>query len=207
MMKIIDISWPLISGITTYKNKEDFVAYPLKEWQKDGFRESRLVCGAHVGTHIDAPSHFIQDGVSIDSISLNQLCGPCIVLDMTQVKDAITAQDLEKHELKAPRVLFKTRNSKLAPIDPFDPDFIYLDASGAAYLQAKKIVAVGIDYLGIERQQQDHPTHRSLFNAGIVIIEGLRLTDVEPGLYTLICLPLALVGVEAAPARAVLLPA
>jgi arylformamidase len=202
-MNIIDISWPLVSGMTTYKNREDFNLYPTKLWEKDKARESRLVCSTHVGTHVDAPAHFIKDGVSIEDVPLGSLCGVCVVLDMQQVETAITQRDLEGQEL-ASRVLFKTRNSQRASVDPFDPAFVYLDASAALYLKEREVQCVGIDYLGIERNQPDHPTHKILLESNIAIIEGLRLEHVQPGAYTLLCLPLALVGSEAAPARAVL---
>lgn len=207
LMTILDISWPLISGMTTYKNKDDFVVYPAKEWDKDQVRESRIVCGAHTGTHIDAPAHFLQDGVCTDSINLEKMCGPCVVLDLVHVAEAITADDLALCDITSSRVLLKTRNSQLAAIDPFDPHFVYLAQSGALYLRDKGVICVGIDYLGIERNQPDHTTHILLLEHGIALIEGLRLAHINQGNYTLICLPLALVGVEAAPARAVLLPA
>ena len=82
---------------------------------------------------------------------------------------------------------------------------MYLEASGAAYLAEKKVKAVGIDYLGIEHSQPGHPTHENLLNADIVVIEGLRLHHVQPGSYFFVCLPLNMIGTEAAPARAILM--
>ncbi len=102
-------------------------------------------------------------------------------------------------------IFFKTRNSFHSSTDRFDPDFIYLQAEAAAVLATYPISAVGIDYLGIERGQQGHPTHRALLSKGIAIIEGLRLAHVRPGAYTAICMPLAVVGLEAAPARVILI--
>lgn len=204
-MTIIDISWPLISGMTTYKNREDFTLYPTKVWEGHGVRESRIVCSAHAGTHVDAPAHFLEKGAFVESVALEHLCGPCTVIDVMQVKDCITREHLEACVLDTQRVLLKTRNSQLASIDPFDAQFVYLDRSGALYLRDQGVITVGIDYLGIERNQPDHATHTILLESGIALIEGLRLAEVKPGTYTLICLPLALVGAEAAPARAVLL--
>ena len=76
---------------------------------------------------------------------------------------------------------------------------------GAAYLAQQKIKAVGIDYLGIERNQPDHATHTILMEANIGILEGLRLAAVQPRYYTLIALGLYTIGLEAAPVRAVLI--
>ncbi len=204
-MTIIDISWPLVSGMTTYKNREDFTLYPTKVWETHQVRESRIVCSAHAGTHVDAPAHFLPEEGYVDSVPLERLCGPCVVLDVSNVTNAISKEHLERCTLWSSRVLLKTRNSLLASVDPFDPHFVYLDKSGASYLRDKGVITVGIDYLGIERDQPDHATHTILLSNGVALIEGLRLANVTEGKYTLMCLPLALIGAEAAPARAVLL--
>lgn len=201
---IIDISWPLQEGMTTYKNRDDFSVVHTKTWQTDGYRESRILCGAHVGTHVDAPSHFLQQGSGIDKVSLDLLIGPCAVIDVTYARGAITKEDLLKISFSNTRVLLKTKNSKHGVSDPFDADFVYISESAAHYLKDQGVTCVGLDYLGIERDQPGQPTHKTLLNAGIAVIEGLRLDHVPAGNYTLICLPLAIVGLDAAPARAVL---
>lgn len=203
-MKIYDISWPLFEGMTTYKDRGVFKCEEPKSWEKDQSRESLITMGSHIGTHIDAPAHFQDKGKTIDQLDLTKLMGPCKVIDLTSVTERITAEDLKKHEL-APRVLLKTRNSEFKADDTFNPDFIYVDKTGAKYLVEQGVVCVGIDYLGIETKQPDHETHQQLFEHEIVIIEGLRLKDIEPGTYFLSCMPLELVGAEAAPARAVLI--
>lgn len=204
-MKIIDISWPISLDMTAYKDRKVVSFNYTKTFERDQVRESTITLGSHSGTHIDAPSHFLAEGISIHQMPLDATCGPCIVLDCTNVTEAITEADLQEHTIEqGARVLLKTRNSALDAAAPFAYDFIYLAASGAAYLASKKIKAVGIDYLGIERQQPDHATHETLMRAGITIIEGLRLANVNSGSYVLWCLPLAVQGLEAAPARAVL---
>jgi arylformamidase len=201
---IIDISWPLQEGMTTYKNRDDFGIAHTKTWQEDGYRESRITCGVHAGTHVDAPSHFLESGTNSDELQLHTLMGPCTVLDVTHVNDAISKEDLITLPLSNSRVLFKTKNSLRSATDTFNDQFIYINESAARYLKEQGVICVGIDYLGIERNQPGHPTHKTLLGAGITVVEGLRLTHVSAGQYTLICLPLALVGLDAAPARAVL---
>jgi arylformamidase len=250
---MIDISWPLSQDTTTYKETDDrrVHLHAFREWSDETpARESGLRMGLHSGTHIDAPSHFIKDGVTIDHIPLDQLSGKCVVLDLTSIEhEGISEVDLERAFMQAHIgnrktdrdkseesrqsgstsssgqaetdregkgeedviVLFKTRNSELSPTAPFTPTFVYLTAAGAKFLTERQdIKAVGIDYLSIEnsRYQPDHATHNTLLGnkpRSIAIIEGLRLAHVSPGVYQLICLPLALVGTEGAPARAVLL--
>lgn len=205
-MKIYDISWPISSATTGYKDKKVVNFEPVKSFDNDGVRETNITISSHTGTHIDAPSHFLRDGKTIDALDLSQVIGRCKVFDMSTVADGITRDHLENLDIQAGDiVLFKTANSATQPTDKFTPHFIYLTFSGAQCLVERKVRAVGIDYLGIERSQPDHITHHELFTHNITIIEGLRLTAVKEGKYFLCCLPLYAIGIEAAPARAVLI--
>jgi len=205
-MHIIDISWPISSEMTAYKNKKTVQITAIKNFYSDGVRESIFSCNVHSGTHVDAPAHFLKDGKTIDAVLLSALVGSCKVLDFTRVSGAITQTDLQQYTINSgDRILLKTTNSALSATAPFEPEFVYLDKSAAQYLAGKKIAAVGIDYLGIERAQPAHETHTMLMNAGIAIIEGLRLQLVNPGNnYILYCLPIHLLQSDAAPARAIL---
>lgn len=204
-MKVYDISWPIMPGITEYKNKESVSFTENKNFDQDKVRDSSICLNSHTGTHVDAPSHFIKDGKTIDQISLDRLIGPAQVLDLMTVTDAITSKDLERYEIEPGMIiLLRTANSGLNFTDQYNPDFIYLDPSGARYLAQKQVKAVGLDYLGIERGDPDHETHITLMHADIAIIEGLRLAHVPAGEYFMVCLPLSIVGLEAAPARAIL---
>lgn len=205
-MKVYDISWPISPEMTAYKDKKTVTFTQNKSFEKDGFYESTFAMSAHSGTHTDAPLHFQRDGATIDQLDLSQVIGKCKVFDMSAVTDGITQDHLENLDIQPHDIiLFKTSNSALQPTDKFNPQFIFLEASGAQYLVQRKVKAVGIDYLGIERGQQGHLTHNLLFKHNIVIIEGLRLGAIKQGSYFLCCLPLVLVGLEAAPARAVLI--
>jgi len=205
-MKIIDISWPISKATTGYKDKNIVQFEDTKSFVQDGARETKITLSSHTGTHIDAPSHFLKDGKTIDEMHLDRFIGSCKVLDMMAVMERITRdwlqdQDIQENDI----ILFKTQNSATSATDLFTPHFIYLEVSGAEYLVEKKVKAVGIDYLGIEHSQHGHLTHLALMHADITIIEGLRLGHVEPGTYQFICLPLYVVGLEAAPARAILM--
>lgn len=207
MMNIIDISWPISQATTGYKDKSVVNFDAVKNFNTDGARETTITVSAHTGTHIDAPSHFLKEGKTIDEIALERFVGDCIVLDMTTCAERITRDCLIAHDdvIKQDSiVLLRTTNSDQAPTDKFNPHFVYLDTSGALYLAEKKVAVVGIDYLGIERSQPGHPTHETLMNHDVSIIEGLRLGHVKAGNYFFVCLPLYVIGLEAAPARAVL---
>jgi len=208
-MHIYDISWPISEVTTGYKDKQLIQFLETKSFSKDGVRESEIKIGSHSGTHVDAPSHFLRDGKTIDQITLDRLIGRCKVLDLTGITgDAITYDDLVIHDeqiFEGDIIALKTTNSALEIFGTFNSNFVYLHESGAHYFAQKKVKAVGIDYLGIERLQPDHITHTTLMHADIVVIEGLRLGHVPGGTYLIVCLPLFVLGTEAAPARAILI--
>ncbi len=192
--------------MTSYKNNKPVTFTQEKNFPDDLVRDSKITLNSHTGTHIDAPSHFLADGANIEATPLQNLVGPCRVLDLTNLDSKITSIDLEPFNIQSNEILLlKTKNSLLGNTDPFIPNFVYLDKTGAQFLANKKIKTVGIDYLGIEREQPNHETHCILLEQRITIIEGLRLRGAMGGVnYVLFCLPLALQGLEAAPARAIL---
>ncbi len=160
-----------------------------------------LRIGAHTGTHVDAPRHFLADGTTTEAIAPDALIGPAFVADATAATcldgAAIAALDVPAGTV---RLLLKTRNSELWARDDFAPGHLRLDASGAQAVLAMGPALIGIDYLSIG----DEAAHRMLLGAGIVPLEGLDLRGVEPGPYRLICTALRIIGSDGAPARAFL---
>ncbi len=202
MKNIIDISMEISPEIAVYMNRENMkpVFTNLNNHQKSDVYQTQITINLHTGTHIDAPLHMIKGGKDSEIID-NQICS-CRVLDLTDVKEKITDKDLKDHAIKENEfLLFKTQNS-------FgrrgSSEFIYLTEEGAKYLIDKNIRGVGIDALGIERAQSGHPTHKILLEKEITLVEGLDLKNVNSAEYTLILLPLKINGVEAVPAKAVL---
>jgi arylformamidase len=169
---------------------------------------SRLAFGVHVGTHVDAPLHFVPGGRSVESIPLKRLIGRAYVVHLGKAS-VIDARVLEKAGIppRTKRVLFRTQNSGFwGSRDPkFRKDFVAVDASGAEWLVRRGVHLVGVDYLSVAPFENGTPTHRILLEAGVVVLEGLDLREVRQGRYTLYCLPLKLVGCEGAPARAILI--
>lgn len=161
---------------------------------------TKITLGSHTGTHIDAPSHIDPSGSSTAQYQLDQLCGPCEVIDATSVDRVILAADLPA--TTTPRVLIKTKNSAL-PIDEFDPDFIALSDTAAQELIQRDVKLVGIDGWSIKKKGVRDNVHKLLLDAGIIIVEGMYLHGVNAGKYELLCLPLA-VDLDGAPARVVL---
>ncbi len=167
---------------------------------------SEFSASAHTGTHMDAPRHYLPDGAGIESFPVSAGVGPARVIAIHDA-EAIGVEELKPYRLaKGERVLFKTRNSLQAwSASTFQERFVHIPAKTAEYLADCAIQTVGVDYLSVGGYEIDGPeTHRALLKAGIWIIEGLNLKDVEPGDYELICLPLKLLGSDGAPARAIL---
>lgn len=167
---------------------------------------SQFSTTAHIGTHMDAPRHFLQGAAGMESLPLDAVIGPARVIPIHDT-EAIRVAELEPHGLmKGERVLFKTRNSDICwTSDHFQSKFIYIPPETAQYLVERGVQTVGIDYLSVDAfDSPGAPTHRILLKAGVWIIEGLMLGHVEPSLYDLICLPLKIVGGDGAPARAAL---
>lgn len=168
---------------------------------------SAFSLGAHSGTHIDAPMHFIRDGAPVDKVPLDALIGPARVIDIADAVQAIDATELERHQWKgAERVLFRTRSARhswmSSPV--FHHDFAYVAPDAAQLMANAGVKLVGIDYISAEEYGAKAPrTHQILLGKGIPIVEGLMLDSVSAGDYDLIVLPLKVAGHEAAPARAV----
>lgn len=169
---------------------------------------TRMAMSAHTGTHIDAPYHFILDGICVDQVPVDVLTGRAYVLHLPDV-DLITAAVLEAASLppRTRRVLFRTRNSDcwVRRESDFRTDYVALSADGADYLVNRGVKLVGVDYLSIAPFDKVIPTHKILLEAGIIIVEGLDLSQISQGRYTFYCLPLKLAGADGAPARAILI--
>ncbi|MGG3737952.1 cyclase family protein [Aeribacillus pallidus] len=201
-MKIYDVTAPIFEGMPVYKNKEEKQP-KITTVTNAHVTESRISLDVHTGTHVDAPLHMMNDGETIETIGIEKLVRPCKVFDLTHVEEKITKKDIESLPIEnGDFVLFKTKNSF---DEQFNFEFIYVAEDAAAYLAEKEIAGVGIDALGIERAQPGHPTHQTLMKNGVIIIEGLRLKDVEANTYFMVAAPLKLVGTDAAPARILLL--
>lgn len=206
-MKIIDISLPLNNQTIVYpRNVPVSVSIHQKMPEASSFLSS-ITFGSHSGTHVDAPAHVIPGAITLEKIPLENFIGQCRVLDFSkEIGEAVTRQMLAKKSIKkSERVLLKTRNS-LRGFEKFYEDYVYLDGDAADYLASLDVLVVGIDSLSVKKRgSTDNRPHLSLLSKNIPIIEGLDMSLVSEGEYELYCLPLRFMGIEAAPARAVLI--
>lgn len=208
-MRIYDISLTISPSLPVWPGDPNvFLERVSKIEEGANANVSQITMGVHTGTHIDAPFHFLPDGKTVEALQINLLTGRAYVLHLPEV-DVITKTVLESAQIppRTRRVLFKTRNSDLwlRQVPDFQTDFVGLSADGAEYLVSRGVKLVGIDYLSVAPYKKSRPTHEILLNAGVVIVEGLDLSAVSHGRYTLVCLPLKLAGSDGAPARAILI--
>jgi arylformamidase len=207
MRRLIDVSLGIADGGLVYPGNPPIRVAPHQRIAEgDGANVSRIELGSHTATHVDAPWHFLDDGATVDQLALERLVGPARVLGAPDDLVEIDAAWLRTQPLDgAERVLFRTRNSSFNAEREFVRDYTHLTGDGAEYLVERGVVLVGVDYLSVERfRSGHHRAHLALLRAGVVIVEGLALGHVAPGDYELFCLPLKLVGLDGAPARAVL---
>lgn len=203
-MPLYDVSLPIREGMVTYAGEPG----PKLEFTSrisDGAEAnlSTLSLGSHTGTHVDAPSHFLDGHATVDQLPIDALCGPAFLLEYAGLEH-VTAAALEAAGLPADtqRLLLKTSNGRFWDDSAFHTDFIGLAEDAARWLVERHVRLVGIDYLSIERfRAPGHPVHKLLLGAGIVVVEGLDLRRVRAGRYHMVCAPLNVAGAEGAPAR------
>lgn len=206
-MKILDISRRISPATPVWPGGDRFSRRWTKRWSEHGVNESTIVMNSHTATHVDAPLHFIEDGKALHEIDLKRFIGPAVVLEDSKV-ETIGSDFLEHAELPSgcKRLLLKTRNSaQIVDDGEFDEHYIALAPSAATWIVECGIELVGIDGFSIQKfQETTNETHRTLLGAGVVILEGLNLSRVAPGRYTLIALPMNIHGAEGGPVRVIL---
>jgi arylformamidase len=210
-MPIYDVTVPLSNDLPGWPGDPEI---QIRDWRTlshgDGANVSMLNFSAHTGTHVDAPAHFIEGAAKVEMLPLEVLIGEAQVIEVPDGYHAIDEEFVSANCAPGTtRLLFKTRNSAFwnEPKLEFRTDFTYLDLNAATTLVQQGAKLIGIDYLSIEKfSQENHETHHALLSRGVIILEGLNLSDVPAGEYELICLPLRLRSNkgDGAPARVVL---
>jgi arylformamidase len=207
-MTIYDISLPVSEALVVWPGDPPVrITQPAHLDRGDPYTVSRLELGAHTGTHVDAPAHFIGGGAGVDRLPLDLLVGPARVVHVPEAR-ALTPQVLEGLSIppNTERLLFRTRNSeRWGREGGFWEEYVGVPEAGARWLVARGVRLVGIDYLSISPYDDLLPPHHTLLGAGVIVVEGLDLRGIAPGAYQLVCLPLKLVGGDGAPARAILI--
>lgn len=210
-MRIYDVSVPISTGTPTYPGDPGI---EITAWASikrgDAANVTLLHMGAHTGTHVDAPAHFIEGAGRVGALPLEVLVGRAVVFEIPAEVHAIEARHLRTQDWRGTeRVLFKTRNSQFwaDTTQGFRTDYTYIAPDAARLLVESGVWLVGVDYLSVEAfKPERYETHEVLLSSGVVIVEGLDLREIAAGVYELICLPLKIAGGsgDGAPARAIL---
>jgi arylformamidase len=207
-MRVHDISLSIGPGLPIWPTSEGFrVRSVMRLAAGDPANVSVVEMDVHTGTHVEAPLHFLDDGAPLDRVPVERFVGEARVARVDG--DEVTAAALDALDIGAdpPRLLIRTANSArwARGWGPFDPVYVALTADAAQWIVDRGFELIGLDHLSIQRYEDGPETHRILMRAGVTILEGLNLAAVEPGTYILVAAPIRLTGIEAAPARALLL--
>lgn len=202
----LDVTRPLRNGMIHWPGDVPF------QWRRVGHivgpgtsNLSEIHTSVHIGTHIDAPLHFIPDGADVDQIPLGKLCGPAHVVWIPDDRRAETADLKAAGILRGARVLLRTAGERPWNQSAFDRGFVGISLDAADWLVRNETPVVGIDSPSVDpHNSEDWAVHRCLLSAGIVIVEGLDLSAVEPGRYEMVALPLRIPGSDGSPARVIL---
>jgi len=210
-VRLLDVTVPVRAGMPAYPGEAAPRFHLIKSLARGDIADvSGVAMALHSGTHVDAPNHFLAGAAGVEALPLDVLVGPCRVIDV-DADVHVGAADLARAlgDERPERILVRTRNSRSRPAcwdrPAFYPDFAALAVDGAHWLVGRGTRLVGIDYLSVEPFGAPEPaTHLVLLTAGVVIVEGLDLRDVDAGSYELLCLPLPMTGRDGSPARVVL---
>ena len=202
-MRIIDISMDLNENTIVWVNDAKPKLIPLARKPEASVNFTWLDFGSHAGTHIDAPFYLFNEKWKSDEIPFEVLMGECQIIDLTNVEDVIQVEDLKIHNIFCDRVLLKTKNS-YDLMEKYNPKHIALSKDSAIYLRDLGIKLIGFDYQSFERNG-DVEIHRIFMEQNIVALDNLRLKNTQEKVYKLICLPIKVIGIDAAPSRAILI--
>lgn len=203
-MMYYDVSMPIHKDMQVYKNKPEkrpLLSYTINK-TPHFVSETSISMNLHTGTHLDFPRHMIEGGLQSTHFDPMTFHRSVKVFDLTHINDEIKKEDLISFDIQSQDMIFlKTKNSLQ---ETFNFDFVYLGLGAANYLANKGVFAIGIDALGIERNDPMHQTHHILMSQNIWIIEGLRLKDVSQKTYHCIALPIYILESDALPLRVIL---
>ena len=206
LREIHDISYELSNQSVVYPGDPPYRSAVFACIDDKGFAMSEVAMNTHMGTHWDPPIHIIKGAASIDQIPLDRFIGPARIVEIDPETDCIEPKHLKQLRLKKGScLLFKTKNSRLLKEPAFRNDYTYISPEAAEYLSKTGIKVIGLDYFTIEGlQYPEFPAHRTLLERGVLILEAIDLSNIEPGDYNLIALPLKIKDGDGSPTRAVL---
>lgn len=209
-MIIKDLSQPFMNGMPHASTIPAPRFEQVKSIQRDGLSVTQLSVASHVGTHLDAPCHFIEGGVSIDEVAPSMLIGPAVLVSVEKdFEDQITAEELAdnvKDASPGDALLIRTGwGGKFGTKDYYGHP--YLTTGAARWIVEQQFRLVGTDTITpdipshLRSEAFDFPVHHTLLGAGVLIIEHLFLEELTEQRFDLFVGALKVVGADGAPAR------
>ena len=203
--EIYDISITIEDNMLSFPGDTPPHLSRVKDIKEADYNLSKMEVSVHVGTHADAPTHFIEEGKYIDEINPERFMGKTQVIEIEN-EEKITREELKNIDIKADKILFKTLNSQYLQQTTFNEDFVYLTVEAGQYLIKQGVKLIGIDYLTIESLNSNNfEVHKLILGNDIIILEAVDLSEIKPGIYDLWAVPLKLKKAEASPIRALLI--
>jgi arylformamidase len=204
----IDLTLPIGPNMLLYPGDSPPALKLLSSLERgDALTASELVMGCHVGTHVDAPAHFVRGGLTVDRLDKKHFFGPAIILDLTS-RARVELQDVENESIPTGHhVLLKTRNSALLRESSFTSDYAYVTPEATKHLLEREPLSIGIDYYSLDPPAEtDFPAHRMVAEQGLPAFVCLDLASVKAGTYFFTAFALPITDVEGIPVRALLWP-
>jgi len=205
-MKIYDVTRPMSSTLAIWPGNPEFVRERFNDMSKgDIVNISVLHFGTHLGTHVDAPYHFMNDGATLEQVPLETFIGPVTVVTVSKGNGPLTPADFPNLDWSRVKRLIVHSESSHRPIDRFYEEYVYPSLELVAKMGEHGVVLFGTDAPTVDGF--GHPvlaSHLALQSHNIIILEGLLLTDVPDGEYELVALPLKIIGGDGCPVRAIL---
>lgn len=211
-MPFIDLSWPLAPGIAKIPHAPGVQFRQFSSIAAgDSSNMTEFTIASHIGTHIDAPRHFIEGGKTIDQIELDRFAGPALVVPITrEAEQAITAEDLSEADVRPDDIVLLNTGWHRKFTSPDYQRHPYLSEEAARYLVDRRVKMVGIDCVNVEMPivarpaGHGRPIHLMLLGHDIPIIENLANLDAVTGRrMRLYAFPLSYKGSDGAQARVV----
>ncbi|MBI2036345.1 cyclase family protein [Candidatus Microgenomates bacterium] len=200
MSKIIDLSVSLNEDTPVYPGDPKTKIEPMGVFNKDGYEDSYVCIGTHVGTHIDAPRHMVKGGKSLDKITIDRFAGRGVYIKVSDKKfdlEQIKKADIQKGDI----VLFHTGMSAIYYQTEYYNDYPAITEDIANFLIKKKVKMIGVDMCSPD--YEPFPVHRILLKNDILIIENLtNLKELRGKEFRVYALPIKL-QIDGAPARVV----
>ena len=209
--KYYDLSNPVHAKMPYYPAGSPAEVVQVSSVEDQGFNVHTITMSYHQGTHVDAPRHISNEGITVDELDLNLFMGEGIVLDLSykEIGSGITADDLEKFSgmvLQKDIVVLYTGCCNHIEESWINSNYTHLEKSGAEWLVTKGVKSVGIDFFSIDKYGDGaNPAHHTLLGNGIPLIEEIscEVKNLLGKRIYLICLPIKMKGGDGAPARVI----